>query len=162
MISGIDVNVKGLEELVINYTEFADDLTGTPIKSALREATSLVTADARVFAPANEGRLRGSIVPSVEGRGSETVGIVGSNVFYSIFMEEGTKHTRMPPYGPGSSLEIWSRRKGLNAYLVARAILRRGGLRARRYLERALDKNKRHIIDIIDQAVAQMTREANR
>lgn len=66
-------------------------------------------------------------------------------------MEYGTDHSRMPP---PAALEGWARRHGANAYMVARAIYLRGGLEGVFYMQRATDKNRKQVVQIIQNYVA--------
>ena len=74
-------------------------------------------------------------------------GIVGSNVVYAPFMELGTR----PHWPPRSALEVWARRHGTTAFLVCRAIARRG-TKARRFLQRAVEENERRIHQLFERA----------
>src|SRR5512135_1298247 len=102
--------------------QMARDVTGEPMIEAMRDSTLVVTRSARQNAPVDIGRLRASIVPEVRQRDRIVVGIVGSNVVYAPYQEFGTR----PHWPPLAALEVWARRHGLTAFLVARAISRRG------------------------------------
>jgi hypothetical protein len=82
-------------------------------------------------------------------RASEVVGIVGSNVFYAPFQETGSRYAYWPPL---SALETWARRHGTTAFVVARAIARRG-VKARRFLQEAFEKNKNWIMARIERGI---------
>ena len=90
------------------------------------------------------------------------MGVVGTNVKYAPFMELGTK-AHWPPLGV---LETWARRHGTTAFVVAMAIagLRlggtgKGGTKPRRYLQRALEKNREAIRRLLDRAVGKIVRK---
>lgn len=152
----IDIEVKGLIETQRNLERAVADIHGEPMLDAMRDSTLMVQRDARILAPVDTGRLRASITPSVKSSGNNVIGVVGSNVEYAPFMELGVR-AHWPPI---RALEVWSRRHGANAFLVARAIARRG-LKARRYLQRAFSRNKDRIVSRFDKAIEEIVRRAN-
>ena len=131
----INFQVKGIKETQEYLKGISDKFTGRGMWLGMKEATMKVTRDAKQLAPVDTGRLRASIAPIV--RGTKVVeGIVGSNVKYAPYMELGTK----PHWPPISAMQPWARRHGMNAFLVARAISRRG-LKPRRFLQKAFEQN---------------------
>jgi HK97 gp10 family phage protein len=110
----------------------------------------VVERDAKINAPVDTGRLRASITPEVR-RGNPIEGIVGSNVDYAPYMELGTR-PHWPPWGAGTPLAVWAKRHGISAYLVARAIAKKG-TKARRFLQAAYEDNKQRVYAIFDRAV---------
>lgn len=69
------------------------------------------------------GRMQSSIHTSF-GRNSATVKPTSK---YAYWVHEGRKpNRRMPPFGPGTDLNAWATRKGMNPFLVARSIGRKG------------------------------------
>lgn len=138
------IEVKGLAETQKMTEFYAAELTSNTFVRGMQKATLFVLRDARLAAPVDTGRLKNSIVSKIdivkEGYNQRVVGIVGTNVKYAPAMELGTK----PHFPPISALQVWARRHGANAYLVARAISIRG-LKARAFLKGAFDKNKTKI-----------------
>lgn len=135
------LTVVGDNETRQHLENIARKLHGDEMVNTMFKATNMVMRDAKKFAPVDTGRLRGSITPSVRSvglLGRRVQGVVGSNVEYAPFMEEGTRHRRMPPI---SALEGWARRHGTSAYVVAQAILRNGGLEGHFYMKRGLEQN---------------------
>jgi hypothetical protein len=76
---------------------------------------------------------------------------VGSNVKYAPFQELGTR----PFWPPLSALETWAKRHGTSAFLVARAIATRG-IKAVRYLQRALEDNADRIYQKVGATVSRI------
>lgn len=142
----ITFTFKGLDETINNLAQIDRELKETD--APMRQATLVVTGAARRNAPVDTGVLRASITPSVESRSGGTVGVVGSNLTYAPPMEYGTR----PFWPPLAALETWARRHGTTAYVVARAIARRG-LRARKFLRRALSDNRDRIVRIFQEYV---------
>ena len=143
--------IKGLVETQRKMEQVVSDLTGPPILEAFRDATLLVSNDAKVNAPVDTGRLRASITPEVRLQGSTIEGVVGTNVVYAAAVELGSR----PHWAPLAALETWARRHGMNAYVLQRAIARRG-TKPRRYLQRAFESNRPIIIRKIERAVSQI------
>lgn len=150
----MDLSIFGVRRVMRSLRKASDGLSGHPLAWGMRQATMLVARAARILAPVDTGRLRASITPEVEMWGNEVIGVVGSNVAYAPFMELGTR----PHWPPISALEVWARRHGVSAYLVARAIARRG-LAPRKYLERALRQSAARVYRLIGHAVTRIVEE---
>lgn len=132
----VNAELRGALEARQEMDRIVRDMHGAPMLDAMRDATLWVTGDARRDSPVDMGKLRASIVPEVKSEGREVIGIVGSNVVYAPYVEFGTK----PHWPPRAALEVWARRHGTTAYVVARAIARRG-TKAHRMLSNALANN---------------------
>ena len=145
-------DVVGLNETRQHIENVARSLHGDEMVNTVYKAANLVLRDAKKFAPVDTGRLRASIVSQVRSVNfpRRVEGVVSSNVEYAPHMEYGTEHNKMPPI---SALQGWARRHGANAFLVARAILRRGGLKGRFYFKRAIDKNRAAIDKVFQKHV---------
>ncbi len=149
----VEVIVKS-KKTTEGLNDIADDLQGQKFRRDMLRATLFILRDSKKNAPVDTGRLRSSLQSSIRRRtffGRGIVGVVGSNVEYAPFMELGTTHTRMPPI---QALEGWARRHGMNAFVVAQAILRRGGLKPRHYLSNALMKNETKIVSTLGRSVS--------
>jgi hypothetical protein len=94
---------------------------------------------------------------------------VGSNLQTARWGEFGTgllsedpdsKKTRHWP--PTEALRPWADAHGMDAFLVARSIGRRGGLEPRRFLRNAADASEKRIPGWIATAAKEMTNEASR
>lgn len=153
-------DVRGQKELRDNMERIAENLHGLPMVTAMRRATLVIERDAKRFAPVDTGRLRSSINSTVRTAGlfpgSSLQGITGTNVTYAPYMENGTglfagrpRH-RMPPI---SALEGWARRHRMNAYVVALAIARRGGLEPREFFKKSVNKNRGRVVEILGEGV---------
>lgn len=137
------IELKGLDEAISSLTRINGGIRATD--EPMRQATLLVAGDAKRNAPVDTGVLRASITPGVESRNNTTTGVVGSNVVYAPMMELGTR----PHWPPLAALETWARRHGTTAFVVARAIARRG-LKARLFLRHALEDNQSRIVRLFD------------
>lgn len=114
-----------------------------------------IEADAKRGAPVDTGRLRSSITHQVRWMPGLVEGVVGTNVSYAPYMEFGTGRVGDPAvphsgkhWPPAAALDVWARRHGFGpdgGKTVAWIIGRRGGLRPRRFLRNAIDKNQTRI-----------------
>lgn len=80
---------------------------------------------------------------------------------HAAWLHDGTTHTRMPP---PAALERWAARKLGDpklAFLVARAILRRGGLKALRWMEKEAEAYEPNVRARLQAAVDQALGEVN-
>lgn len=144
--------IRGLAETQAKIAQVVADLRGPAFRDGMRQATALVTADARRFAPVDTGRLRSSIMPELRQSGRTTLGVVGSNVLHAAPVELGSK-AHAAPAGP---LKLWARRKGKTAFLAAIGNKPYIWLRAKKgvfYLRRALAKNETRIQTLIGHVV---------
>jgi len=145
--------IQGAVETRDEMDRMVRELQGEPMLEGMRDATLMVTRSARQHSPVDRGRLRSNIGPEVRMEGREVIGVVGSNLTYAPPMEFGAR----PHWPPLSALVVWARRHGTSAYVVARAIARRG-LKPRSYLRDALKENAQAIFDRLSRAVRKITR----
>lgn len=157
----LDAKVTGYDEFKKKVEQLERDMTGSPMRQAMGKAALVVTRSARKDAPVDRGPLRASIVPEVVVRDKIVTGIVGSNREYAPFMELGTR----PFWPPWKPLYEWALRKvkgdrkaaGALAAGARMAIAARG-IKAKRFLQRAIEDNSARIRRIIEQAVSQIVR----
>lgn len=145
------IELRGLVELRAKVGRMAVDIAGKPITDAVRDTTTEILAGARRGAPVDTGRLRASLTASVAPLRDGVQGVVGSNVVYALPMEMGAR----PHWPPVNALEPWARRHGMEAFVVARAIARRG-LAARRYLGKAVKTAEPNFRRRMDMALRQI------
>lgn len=155
MADRIEVNVK-TEQVRQKFRQMWDDINGRPMIHGMRDASLVVLRGAKENAPVDTGRLKSSLTAEVTSLyGASTVlGVVGSNLDYGLYQEKGTK----PFWPPLDKLELWARRHGTTAWVVAAAIARRG-IVARRYLRRALRDNSGQVAYIIGHTVNRIVRK---
>jgi len=115
------------------WQQFNTRLQGTPaqmerdIRRTLGQSLLWIEADARMMAPRDQGRLKGSINPKITGTYPNLVGQVGPGVTYGSFVEFGRPAgAKMPP---ASALIGWVRRHWRPAFIGP---IPRGQLRPRR------------------------------
>jgi len=144
----MNIEIAGLVKLEQEMDKIAADLHGEPFLKAMRSAAMLVANDAKKNAPVDVGRLRASITPTVRVQGTAVLGVVGSNVVHSAPVEYGS----VPHWPPIRALETWSRRHGIDTFLVARKIATKG-IKEVRFLRNAMESNKDAIVDLLGNAV---------
>ncbi len=125
----IQVEIAGIKAVSDKMTQIVSDLQGSPFLEGMRDATLLVTRDAKRFAPVDIGRLQANIAPEVRTQGKEVIGVVGSNVKYAPYQELG-----------------WTTRGGTK-------------ISGKRYLQRALEQNKDKIVKLIGDVVGKIVRK---
>lgn len=152
----VSLEQRGLIETRREMERIVSDLHGRPMLDAMYRAVFIVEADAKRLAPVDTGRLRASITSEVRSEGRDVRGVVGSNLKYAPYMElgTGTYVGRPRHFPPPQALAVWARRHGLpNGFVAARAIYRAGGLKPRRFLQRAFEQNQARIVRILGDGV---------
>ena len=134
----IRAEIKGLRELQRKAEQVVEDLGGAPLLNAMRDSVLMIERDAKILAPVDTGRLRASITPSVVTRDGAIQGVVGSNVEYAPYQEFGTGQ-----YREGES-QLPAGIYNMPQLMVSLGI-RRGGVRPKRYLRGAVEKNEDEI-----------------
>lgn len=118
---------------LVELLQAAPEIAGEELYAAMTACTALIERDVKELTPTANGALRNSIFGEVRLDGQGLLGVVGSPLPYAEYVELGSR----PHFPPLEPLEDWVRAKGLAqdekqvrraAYLVARAISRRGTL----------------------------------
>jgi len=160
------ITTKGLRETQKKMEQVVRDLQGSgdsPIIEAVAKATLAVERKAKQLAPRDRGRLRASITPEVRTLAPKTVqGVVGSNLKYAPYQEVGTR----PFEAAKGALWKWALRKtkrniaaaGL-LYGTARKAIRIAGIKAKRYLQGAIEDRTDQIKRILDRAIDQVVKK---
>ena len=139
----IDLEIQGLKEAQAYLERVIMDMQGEPFLNAMRFATLLVQRSAKQKSPVDTGRLRASITPEVRREGDKILGVVGSNLEYSPYIELGTK----PHFVPAKYIGRWASRHGMdNTGLFVSG-------KAQPFLEPAFIENEKTIISIIEDAI---------
>lgn len=139
----ITIDVQGAEQLAAGLKTAAEKTLPIETRQVLTHSLLLVEADARRGVKRDTGRLQNSITHDISGTGANLRGVVGPSVRYGLYVERGRRPGRPPPV---AALAGWARRHGVNPYVVARAIGRRG-IRAAPFLMPAYERNRARIVD---------------
>ena len=158
----MDIEVRGAEEVRQKAERIEHDLNGPPMVAGMTKAVFVVEASAKRNAPKDTGVGAASITSEIRQRDTVIEGVVGTPKPYMAYMELGTGLVRQGGGGkrhwpPGPALDTWAKRHGFESgYVVARIIGLRGGLRPRKYLQMAFERNRDRIIGFIGAAVGKI------
>jgi hypothetical protein len=142
----IIMDLREVDQLQARWDDPA--MVGPPMVTFFKSSGVHIASVARPLAPHDRGGLRRSITEKVDTAMPPQHVKVGSNLVYAPYMEYGTglfaegkgaKGGRH--YPPGAALNVWAKRHGFGenaGAFVAKIIGRRGGLKPRRYLRKAL------------------------
>lgn len=110
-------------------------------RSAMTTSLLLLEADQRRHVAQDTRRLMGSINHKITGGGANLTGQVGPSVRYAYWVEHGRKAGRAPPVAAVSG---WARRHGVDPFVLARAIGRKG-TKAQPFVAPSLTRNRSRI-----------------
>jgi HK97 gp10 family phage protein len=132
----VSIKLKGIDDL-LKEIERQKSKTGLVKQEVLSSALQIKTQaqdNARALKAIDTGNLRNSIIAETTPNGLSAE--IGPQAPYGPYVEFGTRHTtKMPPM---EALEDWARKHGFkSAWPICQAILKRGGLTARPYLNPA-------------------------
>lgn len=164
----LDLKIKGLQAMV-DRMDFQQPLEET-LGKFIRTAGETVAGSARSKAPVDVGTLRASINAQYQADNGVYKSVIGTNVHYAPFMEygTGTQHDhpnwpRNPHRIPPGALVGWATRKLRGseenpeqlAAIVANRIMRKGGLKPRRFLRGSFEELQGTIMTGIRRIVSQ-------
>lgn len=113
-------------EWSVSGLDFAKTLDPNKATAAMKKGMSkgvkVIANQVKAESPVDTGRLRASVTDEVREMSGEIVGVVGGNVDYAPYVENGTA----PHWPPVAALAKWGDRHGIPAFLVARAIAKNG------------------------------------
>jgi hypothetical protein len=143
----VTVKVIGQKELEKAFRQ-SPKIVRDAIDPAIRKAILAIQARAITKIPVDRGELRNANVPVF----STLKGVLENRAPYAIFVHEGTR----PHFPPLHAIERWANRHGINPYLVARAISKKGTKGIPFYDDAVKDSNP--LIDsIFGQALTNIT-----
>ena len=153
----VQISVKGVPETQAYFGRVLRDLKGPEMERGMKRAAGIVEGAAKknlvaYRSPAvggvDTGVTRASITSSVKSSSDGFVGVIGSPRISAAVMETGSK----PHWPPLAALEGWAKWHGTTAYVVARAIARRGNV-PRKFLSKALNNSIGRIVNEIENTV---------
>lgn len=154
--------VTGLAEL---RQKLGPELIAGPLRDCFRRSSDVLLRRARGNAPVYSGKLRASLGQEIHSGKPPKWARVGTDLYYAPFMEHGTgafgKSTDHWP--PGEPLDAWAKGHGFESgWHAARAIGRRGGVRARPFLRPALKHSVADIRRFVERMGAEIRRKFGR
>ena len=137
----IDLRIEGLERLQAGVAA-APATLARETRAAMVAGSLLIEGTARTLAPKDTGRLAGSITHTISGGGANLTSKIGPSVAYGLYVEKGRGPGRMPPV---AAVAGWARRKGIDPYVLARAIARRG-TKPKPYMVPSFNQNRGAVV----------------
>lgn len=128
------------------------------VQGAVKKATVFMWARVHEKTPVGHGYLKKSILYKV----SNLEGVIRPTVKYAIFVHEGTRPHWVPKSEwalPTGSLYKWAKKKGLNPYLVARSIARKG-TKKQPWMRKTFDTYESQVRKFFDESVDRLIKEA--
>lgn len=130
--------------------------SGQVVSKELRRAFTLsslrVRDRAQRYAPVDQGHLRRSIANRVDPSLYPSYAEVGTNLEYAKAVHEGRPPGKMPPV---KALEAWAKKRGLNAWAVAKSIEKKG-TKPNPFLANALQDSAKEITGEFEDALERM------
>ena len=117
------ITVRGVGELRAKFT--VARLIALPMREFLAKALYTVEAEAKPLIPRDTGYLGRSLQSAIVG----TVGTLRTRAPHALYVHGRPPNPparSRPHFPPISAIAPWARRHGLNPYVVARAIARKG------------------------------------
>jgi hypothetical protein len=118
----IDIKIEGLEKLQAGIATGPATLA-TEVRTAMTAGSLLIEGAARGLAGKDTGRNAGSITHAISGGGANLQSKIGPSTDYGYYAEKGRGPGKAPPIG---AIAGWAARKGINPYVLARSIARKG------------------------------------
>lgn len=118
-------------EVVRNLEEAIEKKIPEALYYAMEKACLIALTDAKRNCPVDDGQLRNSIEYQIEQENGETVGYIGTNVFYAPYVEKGTGI-----YNPDGRQTPWSYQD------VKGDWHRTHGMKPQPFLQPAIDDNR--------------------
>jgi len=137
-----ELKIKGLDKLIKKFDSLSNITVKKQLERTMLRTTEMVKYRARELVPVDTGALRRSIRNIVQASDKEIIGRIGPTEPYGASVEFGTK----PHFPPVRALERWAKKRGLNPYVVARSIAKKGTI-AHPYLIPAFKELRRRIIE---------------
>lgn len=131
----ISVTIEGDDELAARLDP--EKAIGAPFRAMLDRSGITVANKAKRGTPVWKGRLRASLAHEVDPAPIPVWAKVGTNVVYGPFVEDGTR----PHWPPLAQVAPWAADHGIPAFLVARAIARKG-TQGKKMLANALESSQ--------------------
>lgn len=142
MSDSFTVDTTALTRMATSYAN-AGPIIADETRAAVTRCLLVVEGQARRYVTVDTGTLRRSITTAVKPYSGGVQGLVGTNVPYARYVEEGrAKGAPMPPQG---ALTAWMKRHGFSdessEYVLRRAISVRG-IAAKPYLVKAFNEQR--------------------
>lgn len=139
--------IEGLERL--QKLTAKSGMVGAELRKAFDASGFIVESEAKKLAPKFDGLLANTITHEVDPAPIPMHTIVGVGSRYAKYVHAGRKPGKMPPV---KALERWAKKKGLNAWAVAKSIEKKG-IKPKPFLTDALEAKKGSVVKQFDNAL---------
>lgn len=144
-MASVSVQIVGLEKLQAGVAR-GPAVLAREVRTAMEAGSLLIEGTARSLAPKDTDRLAGSITHVIGGGGVSLQSRIGPSVSWGIYVEQGRRPGKQPPI---AAIEGWARRHGVNPYVLARSIGRKG-TRKHPFMEPAFTQNSGRVIALFE------------
>lgn len=141
----IDVRIEGLERLQAGAAA-APATLASEVRTSMTAGSLLIEGTARSLAGKDTGRNAGSITHRISGSGANLTSRIGPSTAYGYFAEKGRRPGKMPPV---SAVEGWARRKGIDPFVLARSIARKG-TKGKPYMVPSFQQNQGKVVKLFE------------
>lgn len=140
----LSVRIEGLEQV---EEKLSSKLYAKSLREFMERASTAVENAYRENAADDQGRGRTSITHLIDGGDPPAWAATGTNVLYMAYLEHGTgllaeDGPRKRHWPPAEALDTWASTHGFQSGAqVARIIGMRGGLKPRKWLQKAYERS---------------------
>jgi hypothetical protein len=142
-VAEITIRIEGLEKLQAGVIAGPSTLAAE-VRTAMTAGSLLIEGTARSLAPKDTGRLAGSITHAITGGGANLTSKIGPSVAYGLYAEKGRRPGKMPPI---AAIAPWARRHGIDPFVLARSIARKG-TKGKPYMLPAFNQNVSRVVSL--------------
>lgn len=116
-------NVEGIDELVKQLQSMMQRADGPGMVAVMMAGSTIVAQNVRTRTPRLTGELRDSIRVVIKPDGNRMLGHIGTDVFYGLFQEKGTREMAAHPFlRPGLDASEGDARREMAAELKKRVV----------------------------------------
>lgn len=145
----IKVDAGAIIDLGKNFADLSDTVLAENLSQGSFIAGTQVQSEARSLVPVDTGALKISIENSVSRAGAGYLITVGPTQPYGAGVEYGQP---AGTFVSAAALAGWAKRKGLNAYVISKAIADHG-TKPQPFMGPALDAKEDSVVAVLTQAV---------
>lgn len=144
-MASLSVQIVGLEKLQAGVASGPATLA-TEVRTAMTAGSILIEGTARGLAGKATGRNAGSIHYVISGGGANLMSKIGPSTAYGYYAEKGRKPGKMPPI---ASIASWANSKGIDPYVLARSIGRKG-TKGKPYMVPSFNQNQGKVTSLFE------------
>lgn len=96
-MTDITIKIENIDRIRDAFARYPE-IVGPFLRDASMKSAFTIEAQAKILSPVDTGRLRATIATSLGIASQGISSIVSTNVFYAIYVHEGTRHMRGRPF----------------------------------------------------------------